>query len=104
LDFTGTGMGVKMPISPASMDLDSLCREVLGEFQAAHPTRTLRFVSHGPVVGEWDTTRLRQAISNLVGNAIQHGSDETAVDLALSEAESEVLVSVHNGGPPIPPE
>src|SRR4051794_612441 len=47
LDFTGTGLGAAMPISPTAMDVKTLCREVVDEMRAAHPARTLRFQSHG---------------------------------------------------------
>src|SRR5687768_12543504 len=42
LDFTGAGLGAEMPLSPAATDLGHLCREVVDEMRAAHPTRTFR--------------------------------------------------------------
>ena len=41
-------------------------------------------------------------MSNLVGNAIQHGGG-TPVTLTAQEDGDEVTLAVHNGGPPIPP-
>ena len=35
------------------------------------------------VTGNWDANRLRQAVSNLMGNAVQHGSDTAPVELRL---------------------
>ncbi len=101
LDFTGTGLGAVMPLAPAAMDLKVLCEQVADEIRAANPTHTLRFQSRGALTGNWDGPRLRQLISNLLGNAIQHGSGP--VDLVANGEDSDVILSVHNGGDPIPP-
>jgi signal transduction histidine kinase len=101
LDYTRTRLGAGMPVSPVAMDLQPLCQDLYNEFRSAFPKRALRFVCEGDLQGEWDTDRLRQAISNLLGNAIQHGTDP--VELRVTAAPSEVEVVVYNGGPPIPP-
>jgi signal transduction histidine kinase len=103
LDYTRTRLGAGMPVSPAPMDLGALCRELFNEFRTAHPARAIRFRSAGDLTGEWDADRLRQAVSNLMGNAVQHGSEGAPIDLALEGKPSEVVVTVHNGGPPISP-
>jgi signal transduction histidine kinase len=91
-----------MPLSPAATDLGHLCREVVDEMRAAHPTRTFRFDPHGDLAGEWDGARLRQVVSNLLGNAVQHGGGAGPVDLAVGGEDSDVRVTVRNQGPPIP--
>jgi signal transduction histidine kinase len=103
LDYTRTRLGAGMPVSPTSMDLSSLCRELFNEFRTAHPDRVIRFHSDGEQTGDWDTDRLRQAISNLLGNAVQHGAENAPIDLKLTGEPSDVVIVVHNGGPPIPP-
>src|SRR5207248_8023244 len=45
LDYTRTRLGAGMPVSPAPMDLTTLCRAVFNEFRTAHPERTFRFHS-----------------------------------------------------------
>lgn len=101
LDYTRTRLGAGMPVSPARMDMGALCRELYDEFRTAHPARAMRFRAAGDVSGEWDADRLRQAVSNLMGNAVQHGGDP--IELAVVGDASELRVTVHNGGPPIPP-
>ena len=102
LDYTRTRLGAGMPVSPAAMDLEILCRELFEEYRTAHPSRMIRFESGGAQLGEWDTDRLRQAISNLLGNAVQHGAEDASIDLRVTGDTSEVVVVVHNGGPAIP--
>src|SRR6185312_14278821 len=85
LDYTRTRLGAGMPVSPARMDLGVLCRELFDEYRTAHPKRVIRFQSDGEQSGEWDTDRLRQAISNLLGNAVQHGAENASIDLKLTE-------------------
>lgn len=104
LDFTSSSVGAGMPLSPASMDLKSLCREVADEIRAANPTRALNFQAQGEFAGEWDAARLRQVVSNLLANAIQHGVGSSPVDVSLEADASEVRLVVRNGGPPIPPD
>jgi len=66
------------------------------------------------VNGVWDAGRIRQVVSNLMGNAIQHGSPEAPIDLSVASkgtasagsglGGSTVVLSVHNEGVPIPPD
>jgi hypothetical protein len=104
IDFASTGIGSAMPLTRAAVDLEKLCRNVFEGFCIAYPQRTLRFHPTGDLTGDWDGARLRQVISNLMGNAIHHGSAEGPVELSVTSEGSTVVLSVHNEGPPIPPE
>lgn len=102
LDFTGTRLGAKMIVTAAAMDLQSLCREVLDEMAAIHPSRDFQFECEGELSGKWDGTRLRQLLSNLLGNAVQHGFESTPIVLTAGVAGEEIILAVHNQGPAIP--
>jgi signal transduction histidine kinase len=103
LDYTRTRLGAGMPVKPAPLDLAELGRELFEEFRTAHPKREIQFHTDGDLHGLWDADRVRQAVSNLMGNAIQHGSAEFPVVLSLRGESSDVFIEIHNGGDPIPP-
>ena len=103
LDYTRTRLGAGMPVSPAPMDLGALCRELFDQFRTAHPERKIHFVAEGDLRGDWDADRLRQAISNLMGNAVQYGDAGAPIHLRATGSPASVVVEVHNGGTPIPP-
>jgi len=103
LDYTRTRLGAGMPVLPAPMDLGILGRELFNEFRTSHPDRQIRFQTSGNLRGNWDPDRLRQAVSNLMGNAVQHGGAEAPINVTLHGEVAEVTILVHNGGHPIPP-
>ena len=103
LDFTRSRLGSGIPVSLAPVDLGVLCPEVLDQFRAAHHDRTFRFSSHGDISGEWDASRLRQVLSNLVANAVEHGEESGEIEVAARSAGSDVVLTVKNRGPEIPP-
>ncbi len=104
LDFTGSGLGAAMPLSPTAMDVGALCAQVVDEMRAGHPTRMIFIERQGDLMGEWDAARLRQVLSNLLGNALQHGTATAPVHLLARGESSDVVLSVHNDGSPIPAE
>jgi signal transduction histidine kinase len=73
------------------------------ELQTFHPDAHLEWRAEGDLSGEWDPDRLAQVVSNLIGNALQHG-DGTGVRLAATGATDEVALTVHNAGQAIPAE
>lgn len=104
IDFASTLLGSAMPLNCEPVDLQKLCHEVVDGFRATHPQRTLQFNPRGDLTGNWDAARIRQVVSNLLGNALQHGSPEGPVELSVASEGSTVVLSVHNEGAPIPPE
>jgi signal transduction histidine kinase len=81
-----------------------VCRQVIGETELTHPDRPLSVAVRGDLIGMWDRDRMYQVLSNLVGNAVQHGEPRSTIDLRIDGGEAEVLIEVANRGEPIPPE
>lgn len=104
LDFTRAQLGNGLPIFPESVHLGLVCRRVIDELEALHPDRQLRLECSGDVHGKWDESRLAQLVSNLAGNAIQHGNPESAVTVRVSAEGACVRLQVHNQGPAISPD
>ncbi|APR82518.1 Sensor histidine kinase [Minicystis rosea] len=104
LDLTRIRLGAGLPLTRASMDLEATCRQVLDELGFSHPDRVLRFEPIGDLRGEWDADRLAQIVSNLVGNAMQHGDEAAPVVVSAWVEGEQVMLAVHNEGKPIPRE
>jgi signal transduction histidine kinase len=51
-----------------------------------------------------DPQRMSQVLSNLLVNAIEHAPEGGTVDVRLFAAGGDVVMTVHNEGPPIPSE
>ena len=102
LDLTRTRLGSGIPIMPAPVDLDVIGRDGVSEFRAIHPECRLEFHSEGDLRGNWDRDRLAQVLSNLIGNALQHGEPGGPVDVTARVDAEHVVVEVHNEGSPIP--
>ena len=96
-------LGESIPLKRRPANLQQVCEEAMIEIGAGHPDAALRWHGSGDLRGEWDTDRLTQVVSNLVGNAIQHGSG-TPITISGQDQGDSVTLTVHNGGPPIPSE
>jgi signal transduction histidine kinase len=102
LDFTRTRLGDQLPITLKSMDMRDVCSSITEEIASAHPGRQLEFRSDGALTGEWDPDRIAQMLSNLIGNAVQHGDPDSPIVIRASGTENAVRIEIHNEGAPIP--
>jgi signal transduction histidine kinase len=58
--------------------------------------------TEGSVDGQGDPARIKQALSNLLGNAIQYSEEGSPITVTIKGNESNIGLSVHNIGKPIP--
>ena len=100
LDFSRGRLGSPMPIAATEANLGHLVSEVVNEVQAANPQFIVNFHSNGELEGQWDVERLKQAASNLLLNAIQHGAGKE-INVTVMGEENSVVIAVQNEGPPI---
>lgn len=99
LDFARARLAGGIPLKLQPSDLAELVRRVISEhFQEASAGR-IELRCEGVLQGEWDADRLIQVISNLIGNALQHGTPEAPIQLQLSAPQSgQVCLQVRNAG------
>ncbi|HYO95864.1 MAG TPA: hybrid sensor histidine kinase/response regulator [Polyangiaceae bacterium] len=102
LDFTRGQLGGGIPVSAASGNLGEICQHAIEELKAAYPQREILFDAHGDLDGNWDRDRLHQVLSNLLRNAAEYGKG--GVHVSAEGEDRFIKLSVHNGGPPIPPD
>jgi len=90
--------GIPVRLTPGT-DLREIVRAAVDELSAAHPRAEIVLRSAEPISGVWDPDRLAQVASNLIGNAIVHGTGH--VEVSVGTSGSEALLEVQNGGAPI---
>ena len=103
LDYARGRLGDGLELERRSSDgLDAQLRQVIDELRIAHPSRHI--VTRVDIDDTFvcDPDRVAQLLSNLVGNALLHGSADQPIEIeAVSDAEA-FRLSVSNGGDPIP--
>lgn len=104
LDYTSSQLGCALPMYPVPTNLGEICGQVIEEIQVSSPTHKFNFEMGGELDGEWDAVRVRQMVSNLLANAVHHGSADHPIAVKLIADEEDVTLAVHNMGPPIPVE
>ena len=99
LDFTRVRVGGGLMLSRSRVSLETLCEQVIEELELANPDRPLSFESRGNTEGEWDADRLAQVLSNLIANALEHGSRDSSVLVEVDGTDdTDVVACVSNQG------
>ncbi|TMR17988.1 HAMP domain-containing histidine kinase [Nonomuraea turkmeniaca] len=94
--------GPALDLTP--MDLRTLAADARHDFSALDPSRPIAFTgpsggpaASAPVLG--DEARLRQVVSNLVGNAVTHTPPGTPVRIGVGTSGSEAVLVIADEGP-----
>ncbi len=102
LDLSQSQLVGAIAIAPAVVDFGLHARQIVDEYRAAHPDREICLEVRGPAIGTWDGSRLMQALSNLLANAVQHARADRPVTVEVEGTADAMSVAVHNWGTPIP--
>lgn len=103
MDFARARLGGGIPVT--MLPTDSLTKEfeqVVGEIRLTHPDREIELNTHIDATVVCDAARLNQMLSNLVANAVMHGSKGRAVHVDVKTANDVLEISVVNYGQQIP--
>jgi two-component system OmpR family sensor kinase len=94
----------------APMDLRTLAADALHDLRALDPARAVTLTGPGstadpqPAPVEADEARLRQVVSNLVGNAVAHTPAGSAVRIGVGTSDGRSVLELADTGPGLPPE
>lgn len=98
IDFTRTHLGPGIPVRVKQGSLVALCEEVVNEARTFHPERSIDLQVPPKLDAIFDEGRLAQALSNLIGNAIQYSGADFPVSVRLSSQDDQVAIAVNNQG------
>ncbi|MEV5507709.1 sensor histidine kinase [Streptomyces orinoci] len=93
------------PLEPAPMDLRTLAVDALHDTRALDPGRTVTLTGPGgegppgPAPVHGDEARLRQVVTNLVGNAVAHTPPGTPVRIGVGRTGDQGVLEVADQGP-----
>ncbi|MEO8799826.1 MAG: HAMP domain-containing sensor histidine kinase [Polyangiaceae bacterium] len=103
LDFTRARLGGGFALSRTQTDLGEICQNIVDELRVGSPVE-IRLSVHKHVNGHWDSDRVAEVISNIVGNAIAHATAGTAVTIDVHAEDGSVSAAITNHGVTIAPE
>ena len=101
LDLARSRLGGGIELTPVRSELAAITTGIIEELRLIHPARQI-LLEQREIWGFWDADRLAQVISNLVGNAVEHGDPYKPVNVRIAEAGEEVHLTVYNEGTLIP--
>jgi signal transduction histidine kinase len=104
MDLARARLGDGIPIDLTDVEVAASVQVVVDELKAAHPGRDVRTeLAFGRTV-PMDRLRIAQMLSNLVSNAITHGTEDHPVTITGREVPGGIEICVRNHGKPIPAE
>jgi two-component system OmpR family sensor kinase len=92
------------PLELAEVDLAVLAADAAHDARAVQPERQISVQGDGPLIVRGDAARLRQVLTNLLANALQHTPVSAAVEVRLRRGTGEAVLEVADRGPGMAPE
>ena len=103
LDFTRSRLGGGIPLSRKHVNMGKIVHDVVDEISALPPGTKVQVDTRDAQDGEWDEARLSQALTNIIGNAVEHSQSGSDVTVDVRSDGDDVAIAVHNHGVPILP-
>ena len=102
MDFARTRLGEGIIINPKPTLMEPVLQHVADELITSSPGRNIRMELRLPDPVTCDAPRIAQVFSNLLSNAIAHGSPDQPVEVIAAVIDGWFEIEVCNGGIPIP--
>jgi sigma-B regulation protein RsbU (phosphoserine phosphatase) len=97
-------LGKALPVTRRETDVTAIVRQAVDDACQASGQSRVVFDGDHAIVASVDPDRFAQIVTNLIGNALQHGDKQTPAVVRIAPTEEGVRLDVHNAGPPIPHE
>lgn len=102
LDYNRASLGMGIRIACAPTDLTAELMSEIEMLRLAWPEVQITFETAKPVRVNVDASRLREALANLVNNAVKYGELHGNVAVDLEQDGNDIIIRVHNNGATIP--
>jgi signal transduction histidine kinase len=102
LDYSRTSLGLGVHVQRTDGDLEAALEEEIAMLRIAFPQASIAFETTGESQGQFDASRVREALHNLVTNAIKYGDAGSEVRVSLEGDTDEVRVFVRNRADTLP--
>jgi signal transduction histidine kinase len=98
LDLVRVRVGGGIQVHAGPMDLVEVVGRIVDEHRVGHPDHRFAFDRSGSLPGSWDAERIAQVASNLVGNALRHGTAGSPIAVVVrGDAQVATLAVTNNG-------
>jgi hypothetical protein len=104
VDFTRGRMGAGIPMRLREAEVDTTLEQVVDEMRGLYPARVIEATIAPGLRLRCDPERIAQLLSNLLKNALVHGSDAAPVQVGAALVDDEFVLSVANAGRELPQE
>lgn len=98
LEYSRANLGPGMTLQTATIDLATVCEEEIELLKVANPQAAITYEVGGRTQGDFDASRVREALANLVSNAIKHGDPSEPSIVSVEGDDVSVRIVVENTG------